>query len=125
MLVGMKAYPVPFREALLGAVDGGMSKSQAARVFGVGRATVTRYAARRRDTGSLAPRPHPGRPPLIPPEQRPALLALVAAAPTASQATYCRRWQERGGTPVSLSTMARTLHRLGLTRRQPGRGERP
>jgi transposase len=120
----MKAYPVPIRLALLAAVDRGMSKSQAARDFGVGRATVKRYVAQRRLTGSLEPRPQPGRPPLIPPEQHPALLALVAAAPTASQAAYCRRWQEREGTLVSTSTMSRTLHRLGCTRR-PERGGRP
>ncbi len=120
----MKAHPVPVRLALLDAVDRGMSKSEAARVFGVGLATIKRYAAQRRDTGSLDPRPHPGRPPLISPEQHPALLALVIAAPTASQAAYCRHWQERGGTPVSTSTMSRTLHRLGFTRR-PERGGRP
>jgi transposase len=120
----MKAYPVPVRLALLAAVDRGMSKSQAARVFGVGLASVKRYAAQRRDTGSLSPRPHPGRPPLIPPEQHPALLALVAAAPRASQEAYCRRWREMGGKQVSLSTMSRTLHRLGCVRR-PRPGGRP
>src|SRR5579859_4030064 len=101
----MKVYPVSVRVSILAAVDRGMTKVEAARVFGVGRSTITRYAAQRRDTGSLDPRPRPGRSPLIPPERYPALLALVAAAPTASQAVYCRRWQERGGMQVSRSTM--------------------
>jgi hypothetical protein len=44
-------------------------------------------------------------------------VALVAAAPTASQEAYCCRWRELGGKQVSPSTMGRTLHRLSFTRR--------
>jgi hypothetical protein len=73
VLVVMKAYPLPVRLALLDAVDRGMSTRDAARVFGVSRSSVKRYRVQRRDTGSLDPRPHPGRPPLIPPEEHPAL----------------------------------------------------
>jgi transposase len=37
----MKAYSPDLRARILGAVDAGMSKSEAARVFRVGRATVS------------------------------------------------------------------------------------
>ena len=49
---------------IVAAVDGGMPRSEAARVFGGGRATVKRYLRLRRETGALAPRPRHGPPPL-------------------------------------------------------------
>jgi transposase len=59
----MKAYSTDLRAKILDAVDAGMSKSEAARTFRVGLATVKRYAALRREQGTLDPKPHPGRPP--------------------------------------------------------------
>ena len=44
----MKAYSEDLRLRIVAAVDGGMPRSEAARVFGVGRATVKRYLALRR-----------------------------------------------------------------------------
>src|SRR5918995_198613 len=51
----MKAYSEDLRLRIVAAVDGGMPRSEAARVFGVGRATVKRYLALRRETGGLDP----------------------------------------------------------------------
>src|SRR5215211_3630344 len=59
----MQAYSEDLRLRIVVAVDGGMPRSEAARVFRVGRATVKRYLALRRETGALAPRPRPGSPP--------------------------------------------------------------
>ena len=50
----MKAYSEDLRLRAVAAVDGGMPRSEAARVFGVGRATVERYLVLRRATGGLA-----------------------------------------------------------------------
>ena len=61
----MQAYSEDLRSRIVAAVDGGMPRSEAARVFGVGRATVKRYLALRRATGALAPRPHRGPPPIV------------------------------------------------------------
>jgi len=122
VLRGMKPYPVSVRVALLAAVDSGMSKSQAARAFGVGRSPVKRSVAQRRRAGSVVPRPYPGRTPVISPDDHPALLALVDAHPAATLAGYCRSWEASGGTRVSVSTMSRTLQRLGFTRRGSGAG---
>jgi hypothetical protein len=58
----MKAYSPDLRAKILAQVDAGMSKSEAARVFGVSRASIKRYAAVRRDQGTLDPKP-PGCPP--------------------------------------------------------------
>jgi putative transposase len=55
----MKAYPVELRERIVAFVEKGGRKTDAARLFGVGRDTVYRFvgAARR---GSLAPKPQGG-----------------------------------------------------------------
>jgi transposase len=116
----MKAYPLAVRHAIMAALDGGMPKMEAARVFGVGLATVKRYAAQRRAIGTLAPRPHPGRRPLIAPDQHVALLTLIHARPTASLAMACDRWEQVSGIRVSPATLSRTLHRLGVSRRSAG-----
>jgi transposase len=93
-----------------------MSTQEVARVFGVGQAPVTRYMRQRRETGTLVPKPHPGRQHVIGPDQHAALCAVIQSRPAASLAAYCRLWQETDGTLVSLSTMSRTLSRLGFTR---------
>lgn len=45
----MKAYSVDLRTKILEAGDKGMSKTEAARIFGVSRSAVKRYAAARRE----------------------------------------------------------------------------
>jgi transposase len=47
----MKAYSQDLRAKILEAVDRGISKSEAARTFGVSRSSVKRYAAARREVG--------------------------------------------------------------------------
>jgi len=121
----MRAYPVAVRQSLLDAVDAGMSKSEVARRFDVGLATIKRYAQQRRERGHLVPKRPPGRTPLIPPEQHGALLALVVSQPGAPLEQYCRCWRAGGGRQVSRSTMSRTLHRLGLRRRPAAQAGRP
>ena len=56
----MKAYTVELRERIVGFVDGGGSKVDAAERFKVGRRTVYRYLAAAQG-GGLAPKPQPGR----------------------------------------------------------------
>ena len=58
----MKAYSPDLRERILRALEGGMSTSEAARVFDVGISTVKRYVRQQQETGSLTPKPIPGRP---------------------------------------------------------------
>ncbi len=59
----MKPYSEDLRTRILAAVDDGMAKSQAARVFGVSRSTIKLYARQRRETGDLAPKRRPAPPP--------------------------------------------------------------
>jgi transposase len=119
----MKAYSLDLRERIVRAVDDGMAKSQAARLFGVSRSTIKRYVRQRRQIGSLAPQPRPGGPPpLIGPAQRETLRAQVAAAPDATLADHCAAWERTQGVRVSVATMRRALARLNWTvKKRPSR----
>ena len=57
-----KTIPVAVRQRIVEAVDQGNTCEEIAELFGVGTASVTRFLARRRKTGSLDPSPRPGRP---------------------------------------------------------------
>lgn len=115
----MKAYSPDLRAKIMAAVDAGMSKSQAARTFGVGLATIKRYAALRREQGSLDPKPHPGRPPIIRSEQQQEVLrAQLVAYPAAYLDEHCDLWEAQTGRRLSTSAMSRTVRRLGFTRKK-------
>jgi transposase len=115
----MRAYSPDLRAKIMAAVDAGMSKSQAARTFGVGLATIKRYAALRREQGSLDPKPHPGRPPTIRSEQhKEELWAQLVAHPDAYLDEQCDLWEAQTGVRLSISAMSRTIKRLGFTRKK-------
>src|SRR6476646_331759 len=99
----MKAYSEDLRSRIVAAVDGGTPRSEAARVFGVGRATVKRYLQLRRETGAL--RPRPGLPPRKTAALREALPARLEAAPDATLAEHCAWWDEAAGVRFSTATM--------------------
>ena len=115
----MKAYSEDLRRRIVAAVDGGMPRSEAARVFGVGRATVKRYLALRRETGALAPRPRRGPPPIVTAGLAAALPPRLAACPDATLAEHCAWYEETSGVRVSDTTMSRVIAKhLGWTRKK-------
>jgi transposase len=128
MLGSMKQYSVDLRERLLRAIDAGLSQAEAARLFGVGTATIGRWR-RQREGGSLAPRPRPGRPRRIGRTQERALLAQVRALPDATLREHCAHWEAEQGVRLSEATMSRALARLGWplkkSRSKPANGMRP
>ena len=111
----MRPYPVELRVAIVEALDGGLSSSEAARLFGVSLSSVKRFRARYQKTGELAPRPHPGRPARIRRDDA-LLLGQVGAHPDATLAEHCALWQEQTGSSLSPSTMSRMLVRAGCPR---------
>jgi|SRR5579859_755210 len=114
----MKAYSSDLRTKIMDAVDAGMSKSEAARTFRVGLATIKRYAALRRAQGTLAPKPHPGRPPTIRPEQQEILRVQVTDHPAAYLDEHCTLFAATTGVQVSTSTMSRWIRKAGFTRKK-------
>lgn len=96
----------------------GATVAELAQRFAVGRATVERYLKLERETGSLRPKPIPGRPRAISPEQEAALDAQAAEHRDATLDEHCRLWAERGNGRVSRMTMARALERLDWPRKK-------
>jgi transposase len=61
----MRAYSEDLRHKIVKAVERGMSKAQAARLFDMSLSSVKRYARITREGDSLTPKKGPGRPPKI------------------------------------------------------------
>ena len=120
----MKPYPAVLRERLLRFLDAGHSQAEAARTFGVSLRSITRWRTQHATTGALAPKPRPGRTPLIGPDQAAALEAQVAATPDATLTEHCAQWMETYGVHVSVATMARVLAKLGLSLKKSPRRQR-
>jgi len=114
----MKAYSMDLRERIVAAVNGGMSKAAAARVYAVGLSTVKRYARQRTAQGHLRPKPQPGRARAIPVAGETALRAQAAAYPDATLDDHRRRWADAQGPAVSRATMSRAFARAELPRKK-------
>jgi transposase len=115
----MKAYSEDLRRRVVAAVDGGMPRSGVVRVFGVSRATVSRYLQLRRERGAVVPRPRHGPPPIKTTALAAALPARLAEQPDATLAELRTWWEQTSGVRVSLATLSRVItRRLGWTRKR-------
>ena len=114
----MGPYSMDLRERVAAAIDEGEgSERQIAKRFRVSVSFVTRLLQRRRDAGTLAPKPHGGgpRPVLGFPEQV-RLAMLIAEHPDAT----LNQLKEWGGFACTLTTIWRTLPGSARpTRRRP------
>jgi transposase len=111
----MKAYSEDLRAKILEAVDRGMPKSEAARVFGVSRSSVKRYAAARREGRPLSPKKHPGSKPKLDGRARKLLEADVEGRPAIALKDRCRFLEGVVGVWVSESTLSRFLRKTGFS----------
>jgi transposase len=109
---------VDLRWRVVDAVEGGMARAEAVRVFAVSLPTLKRWLKRRRETGDLAPRPVPGPGPVKTAGLPEALPGRLAARPDATLGEHCAWWRERAGLEVSPATMSRALAALGWTRKK-------
>jgi transposase len=108
------AYSRDLRERLLQANDAGRSAAEIARALGVSARTLTRYRALLRQGASLEPKPIPGRPRSLDPDQEALLVAQVADCPDATLAEHRDRLAQEHGLSVSVWTVGRSLRRHGL-----------
>lgn len=111
----MKAYTVDLRERIVKAVEGGMNKTEASRVYQVSLNSVKRYVKQFKDSGQLEPKPIPGRPAAIIGEKQALLLQEVKANPDATLQERAEYWEQTQGLKLSRSTFSRSLKRLKLT----------
>ena len=102
----------------MAAVDRGVPRAEVAEVFGVSLSTIKRYLKQRRETGSVAAKPIPGRPPKKLGPLREGLSQQLGAAPDATLELRCQLWEQSHGERVSQASMCRTIKRLGWTRKK-------
>jgi transposase len=109
-------YSKDLRERVAAAVDHGEgSQREIARRFRVSLTFVFRLLRRRREAGTLDPKPHGGcPPPALGPDELRRLEELIREKPDAT----LEQLRQRGGFRCSLTTLWRALRRLGLTRKK-------
>jgi transposase len=112
----MAPYSMDLRTRVLRDWDAGMDAEAVAAKYQVSRAWVHRLQQRRRETGSIAPRKQTRwRTPLLAAVE-PQLAALIAAQPDRTLVEL----REALKTTVSLTTIWRTVTRLGFTLKKNG-----
>ena len=111
------AYSVDFRRRVVKAVQGGMSKMQAHRSFGVSRSTLDDWLALEQATGDVQPsRARRGR--------QPGLGDLVAFEAFARRhrhgtlAQMASAWEKETGVRLTLMPFCQALKRIGWTRKK-------
>jgi transposase len=116
----MNAYSMDLRERVAAAYDDGEgSQAELAHRFRVSVSWIGKLLRRRRQTGSIAPKPHSGgRAPAVGGEAADRLRTAVQADPDATLAEL------RGAVGVACSVPAlhRALNRLGITRKKSRSG---
>jgi transposase len=115
----MKPYSEDLRIRIVRAVqEEGMSKSAAARLFGVSLSSVKRYVRIAKRGASLEPRKGGGRPPKTDDTAQRLLEEDVESRRPAATVSERRRFLERlTGKTLSNSTVRRLLKRLGFSQK--------
>ena len=116
----MNAYSMDLRERVAAAYDDGEgSQAELARRFRVSVSWIGKLLRRRRETGSIAPKPHSGgRPPAVGGVAADRLRAAVQADPDATLSEL----RDAAGLACSVPAVHRALGRLGITRKKSRNG---
>ena len=113
----MKPYSEDLRMRIVGAVEGDMSKSAAARLFGVSLSSAMRYARLAEQGESPTPRKGGCRPPKADETTTKLLEDDVEKRPTATITERCRFLRSATGKSLSTSTGRGLLKRLGFSQK--------
>jgi transposase len=113
----MRAYSEDLRKKIVGAIERGMPKAQAARLFDVSLSSVKRYSRMAREGGSLEPRKSPGRPHKADEKAQLLLEKDIEERPAATISQRRRFLEHLTGTTLSDSTVRRLMKRLGFTQK--------
>jgi transposase len=114
----MSGYSEDLRRRVVSAVEGGMSKAQAARTFSVSLSSVKRYVDKVERGESLAPKKGPGSAPKLDEKARSLLAADLEERPYLTLQERCDYIEAMTGLSVSRSTMCRAIARIGSTRKK-------
>jgi transposase len=111
-----RPYSNDLRARAVAAVDAGMSRHQAAKVFSVGVSSVIRWCQRKRETGSFSPKPIGGsRGCRIEGDDRAWLLARIAEKPDLTLEEMRRELLAQRGLAASYGAVWRFCEREKLT----------
>ncbi len=110
------AYSMDLRARVLKDTDAGRSSKELAERYHVSRAWVDALKQRRRETGSIAPRPQTKFRGRVLAGQEDRLATLIVARPDATLAEL----RDALPTTAGLTTLWRTIERLGFTVKKNG-----
>src|SRR5215210_7135123 len=119
----MKAYSMDLREKIVASVKKGVPKSEAARRFGVDRATVKRYCKQLDERGTLEPRKTPGRASKLDEKARKLLVEDLEGRPWATHSQRAEFLFAVLGVRVSEATVCRAVRRLSRSRKKDPKGQ--
>jgi transposase len=114
----MSGYSEDLRRRIVLAVEGGMSKAQAARTFSVSLSSVKRYVNKVQRGESLAPKKRPGSLPKLDEKARTLLEDDLQERPYLTLQDRCDYIRAITGVSMSRSTMCRAIARTGSTRKK-------
>ena len=114
----MRSYSEDLRHKIVAAVERGMPKTQAARLFDVSLSSVKRYARMARQGDSLAPKKRAGRAPKVDEKVKKLLDQDMKERPAATIAERISFLESITGERLSYSTIWRLLKRLGWSRKK-------
>ena len=115
----MDAYSEDLRQKIVQAVQQRrMTKSEAARVFGVSRSSVKRYVKAVCEGRSLTPGKAPGKRPLLDEKARRLLETDLEERPFAKLSDRQEYLERVAGVRVSESTLSRALRKMGFGRKK-------
>ena len=115
----MDAYSEDLRQKIVEGVEHQrMSKSEAARLFGVSLSSVKRYVKAACEGRSLSPGKAPGKKPLLDEKAKKLLEADVQERPFAKLSERQQYLQSVAGLSVSESTLSRALRKMGFGRKK-------
>ena len=117
----MDAYSEDLRQKIVEGVEHQrMSKSEAARLFGVSLSSVKRYVKAACEGRSLSPGKAPGKKPLLDEKAKRLLEADVEERPVAKLKDRQKYLQKVAGVSVSESTLSRAIRKMGFGRKKLG-----
>jgi transposase len=116
----MSGYSVDLRRRIVSAVESGMSKARAGRIFSVSLSSVKRYVSKAERGESLAPKKRPGSLPKLDEKARKLLENDLQERPYLTLQDRCEYIEVMTGLSVSRSTMCRAIARIGPTRKKGG-----
>lgn len=114
----MKSYSEDLRKKIVAAVERGMSKSEATRLFDVSLSSVKRYVGMASSGEPLAPKKRPGTTPKVDEKAKRLLNEDMKERPAATITARIRFLEVITGKRLSYSTVWRVLKRLGWSRKK-------